>query len=101
VNPYQIVANNSHFYLIGNYDKYDDVSHYRLDKMTCVNILNELDKTGTIEVSLHCNEDAMFYWALQYGPYVEIIEPQSLRERIKHAVQEMSKKYAREGKSYE
>jgi predicted DNA-binding transcriptional regulator YafY len=63
--------------------------------------IKKLDKTGTIEVSLHCNEDAMFYWALQYGPYVEIIEPQSLRERIKHAVQEMSKKYAREGKSYE
>ena len=41
VNPYQMVANNGKFYLIGNYDKYDNVSHYRLDKMTDVQILDE------------------------------------------------------------
>jgi predicted DNA-binding transcriptional regulator YafY len=155
VNPYQIVANNSHFYLIGNYEKYDDVSHYRLDKMTCVSILDEkakpqkevkdfangfhlpkhlaehiymfsgpsvqvklrtdesmmnelvdwlgkdfrirkLDADGTIEVSLPCNEDAMFYWALQYGPYVEILEPESLRNRITDAIIGMAGKYGGE-----
>lgn len=36
VNPYRIVANNGHFYLIGNYDKYDNVCHLRIDKMTQV-----------------------------------------------------------------
>ena len=35
----------------------------------------------------------MFYWALQYGPYVEIIEPESLRKRIKDSIDEMAKKY--------
>lgn len=40
VNPYQIVANNGYFYLIGNYDKYDNVCHLRLDKMTQVQKLN-------------------------------------------------------------
>jgi predicted DNA-binding transcriptional regulator YafY len=152
VNPYQIVANNSHFYLIGNYDKYDDVSHYRLDKMTYVTILNEkakpqkevkdfaqgfnlpkhmaehiymfsgpsvpvrlrtdesmmnelvdwlgkdfrvkkMGETGNIEISLNCNEDPMFYWAMQYGPYVEIMEPVSLRKRIADAVIYMAGKY--------
>lgn len=44
VSPYQIVANNSHFYLIGNYEKYDDISHYRFDKMTCVKMLDERAK---------------------------------------------------------
>jgi predicted DNA-binding transcriptional regulator YafY len=39
----------------------------------------------------------MFYWALQYGPYVEIKEPESLRERMKRAAQEMNKKYSQEG----
>ncbi len=34
VNPYQMVATNGRYYLIGNYDKYDDVSHYRLDRIT-------------------------------------------------------------------
>ena len=41
VNPYQMVANIGKFYLIGNYDKYDDISHYRLDKMTEVEIIDE------------------------------------------------------------
>jgi predicted DNA-binding transcriptional regulator YafY len=154
VNPYQIVANNSHFYLIGNYDKYDNASHYRLDKMTYVTILDEkakpqkevkdfahgfnlprhmaehiymfggpsvpvklltnesmmnelvdwlgkdlkirkIDEDGTIEVTLNCNEDAMFYWAMQYGSYVEIVEPGSLRERIRGAVQGMYNKYVK------
>lgn len=31
VNPYQMVANNGRYYLIGNYDKYDDIAHFRLD----------------------------------------------------------------------
>jgi len=50
VNPYQMVANNGKYYLIGNYDKYDNISHYRLDKMTCVKILDEKIKPSN-EVS--------------------------------------------------
>lgn len=152
VNPYQMVANNGKFYLIGNYDKYDNVSHYRLDKMTDVQILDEkvkpqkeirdfkngfslpkhmaehiymfsgeservkllapatmmdelidwlgkdftvrkTDDEDEIEITLNCNVDSMFYWALQYGPYVEILEPIDLRNRIAKAVQDMADKY--------
>lgn len=155
VNPYQIVANNGFFYLVGNYDKYDNVSHYRLDRMTCVKILDEkvkpkkevkdfangyslpkhmaehiymfggpsvrvkllvsegmmnemidwfgkdfrIKKTGEeglIEITVKCNEEAMFYWALQYGPYVEIVVPASLRERIAGAVEGMREKYVKQ-----
>ena len=45
VNPYQMVTTNGRYYLIGNYDKYDDVSHYRIDKMTDVKILKERIKS--------------------------------------------------------
>lgn len=152
VNPYQIVANNGKFYLIGNYDKYDDISHYRVDKMTNVRILDERVKPqkeitefkngyslpkhmaehiymfggpsvrvkfltdenmmsemvdwfgkdfrvrkigdeGRIEITVNCNENAMFFWALQYGPYVEVVEPILLRKKIQVAVEEMNKKY--------
>lgn len=152
VSPYQMVANNGHFYLIANYDKYDNISHYRLDKMTCVKILddkvkpqkaikdfsqgfslpkhmaehiymfsgpsvrvkllapadmmNELidwlgkdffvkkaDNDEEIIITLNCNEESMFYWALQYGPYVEVLEPESLRSRIAESVKKMAKKY--------
>lgn len=152
VNPYQIVANNGFYYLIGNYDKYDNVSHYRIDKMTDVEILEQSVKPkkevvefakgynlpkhmaehiymfggpsvrtkilvpenmmnemidwlgkefrvrktaqdGMVEITVTCNEQAMFYWALQYGPYVEVIEPETLRNRIAVGVNEMVLKY--------
>ena len=150
-NPYQIVANNGKFYLICNYDKYDNVAHIRIDKMTDVKILDEkakpmrlvpelakgldlprhmaehmymfggpsvpvklsttanmmsnlvdwfgkdfriLNQDGDkITVRVVCNEQAMRYWALQYGPYVEVIEPESLRTQLKADVEEMYKKY--------
>ncbi len=41
VSPYQMVATNGRYYLIANSDKYDDFSHYRVDKMTDVKILSE------------------------------------------------------------
>lgn len=152
VSPYQMVANNGHFYLIANYDKYDNISHYRLDKMTCVKILNDkvkpqkaikdfshgfslpkhmaehiymfsgpsvrvkllapadmmnelidwlgkdfivrkADNDEKIIITLNCNEESMFYWALQYGPYVEVLEPESLRSRIAESIKKMAKKY--------
>ena len=151
VNPYQIVANNGRFYLIGNYDKYDNVAHFRIDKMTDVKMLSEkmkpMRKVPEIEKGLNlpkhmaehfymfsgesvpvkirttadmmseltdwfgndftimkkdgdqiiirvvCNYDAMRYWALQYGPYIEVLEPKSLREKLLHDAKEMVDKY--------
>lgn len=151
VNPYQIVANNGRFYLIGNVDKYDDVAHFRVDKMTDVKILDQKAKPmkqvpelshglnlpkhmaehvymfsgesvdikikTTVDlmselvdwfghefrilqhddknmiIRLKCNRSAMRYWALQYGPYVEIIEPIDLREQLLVDAEEMVRKY--------
>ncbi len=151
VNPYQIVANNGRFYLISNYDKYDNVAHFRIDRMTDVRELEEkvkpikeipeldgrldlpkhmaehiymfsgssisiklsttadmmselvdwfgtdfriLEKDGDrIIVRLNCNENAMRFWALQYGPYVEVLEPESLRKTVKEDVAAMAEKY--------
>lgn len=38
VNPYQMVATNGRYYLIGNLDKYDNVSHYRIDRIKSISI---------------------------------------------------------------
>ena len=153
VNPYQMIAANGKYYLLGNLDKYNDISYYRIDKIMNVEIIDEKIKpmkqvkglengldlpkhmaehvymfcgesipiklqcnVGTFDtlidwfgkdirileknldedrivVRLNCNEYAMFYWALQYGPYVEVLEPQSLRAELKEALAEMLKKY--------
>ena len=153
VNPYQIVANNGRFYLIGNYDKYDNIIHFRVDKMTDVRILDEKAKPmkqipelkdglnlpkhmaehmymfsgesipvklettedmmqelvdwfgndfrvekvgdGKIRARVTCNAKAMRFWALQYGPYVEVIEPEALREQLRSDTSAMAKKYER------
>lgn len=152
VNPYQIVANNGRFYLICNYDKYDNIAHFRIDRMTDVrmlpdkikpmkqvpevahglnlpkhmaehiymfsgesvdvtmlaekHIVSELaDWFGTdfwileetddmIKIKVSVNPGAMKYWALQYGPYVEVLSPDSLREQIKGDVAKMYSKYS-------
>ena len=39
VNPYQIAAANGRYYLICNYDKYDNMANYRLDKITDIHLL--------------------------------------------------------------
>ena len=151
VSPYQMISNKGKYYLVGNYDEYDDISHYRLDRITDVEILNEnrkpmktikglenglsiseyiaehvymysgdsiriklrtsenlmdslVDSFGKdfrvsfgedddIVVSLKCNPDAFFYWAMQYGQNIEVLEPESMRDRIKQAAQDIYKKY--------
>ena len=40
INPYQIAAANGRYYLICNYDKYDNVSNYRLDRITDIRLLD-------------------------------------------------------------
>ena len=151
VSPYQMICSKGKYYLIGNYDAYDDVSHYRLDRITDVEILKDARKPlktikgmenglniaehiaehvymfsgesqhfkfranenlmdtivdnfgkdirvnygedNDIVVDLRCNPDAFFYWVMQYGKYTEVLEPQSMRERIKQASYEVYKKY--------
>ncbi len=40
VNPYQIAATNGRYYLICNYDRYDDVANVRLDRISDIKILD-------------------------------------------------------------
>ena len=39
INPYTMVANGGKYYLICNYDKYDNLSHYRIDRISNIEIL--------------------------------------------------------------
>ena len=44
VSPYQMVAKEGKYYLICNFDKYDDISNYRLDRIRNIRILDERAK---------------------------------------------------------
>ena len=151
VSPYQMISNKGKYYLIGNYDEYDDISHYRLDRIADVEILKEnrkpikeingfenglslseyiaehvymysgesihvkirtkdsmmdalidafgkdfrvsLDGEDDIIASLKCNPDAFFYWAMQYGHNIEVLEPESMRMRIRESSLDIYRKY--------
>ena len=151
VSPYQMFSHRGRYYLVGNCPEYDNISHFRLDRITDVEILKEKCKpmktvkglenglnisqyisehvymyTGDsiriklrtnenmmdslvdgfgkdfkveyaeeddIIATLKCNPDAFFYWAMQYGQNIEVLEPESMRERIRQASLEIYKKY--------
>lgn len=41
ISPYQMAAREGKYYLICNYDKYDDISNYRLDRISDIQITDE------------------------------------------------------------
>ena len=41
INPYQMVAANGRYYLICNLDRYSDLAHYRVDRITNLNVLDK------------------------------------------------------------
>ena len=46
-----------------------------------------------VSVSLYASVNAMEYWATQYLNYVEILKPDSLREKIAASIEAAAKKY--------
>ena len=151
VSPYQMISNRGKYYLIAKTEEYENLSHYRLDRIVNVEILKDKNKPiksihgyesglnlkdylaehfymysgesihiklkahenlmdnlvdsfgkdfrvvpegeDEIIVSLKCNPDTFFYWAMQYGLNIEVLEPESMRKRIQSACKEIEKKY--------
>lgn len=44
ISPYALIWSEDKYYLVGNYDKYDNISHYRLDRMENVKITDEYSR---------------------------------------------------------
>ena len=55
--------------------------------------VNFREKDGNIYAELKVNEQALLYWALQYGEEVEIISPIITREKLKQKLKDIIKKY--------
>ena len=62
ITPYQMVAQDGKYYLICNYDKYDDISNYRVDRIRNIQILEENGKPfETLKWSGHQKMDLNKY----------------------------------------
>ncbi len=44
ISPYALIWSEDKYYLVGNYEKYDNLSHYRLDRMENVTITDEASR---------------------------------------------------------
>ena len=144
ISPIQMVTTNGRYYLIANTDGHDNISHYRIDRMTDVKMLDEpalellsqsnpvtdcvgglnlpkhmaehiymfsgksihvkfwtndfmmdclvdwfgkdfcilQNQDDAILVEVNVNEHAIKYWIMQFGEYVEVVTPVTLREEI-------------------
>lgn len=51
------------------------------------------EKVNTVEATVHVHPTAMTHWALQYGKYVTILQPESLRDEIIATAQTILNKY--------
>ncbi len=151
VSPYQIAAANGRYYLICCTNPHNNVSHYRLDRINGIrlldtpvrpqktvqglelglnlpkhmaehlymfsgesepvrfrmkkHILNDvIDWFGAdiafsdegedeVTASVNVNRKAMKLWAVQYGPYVKVLSPETLAEEVKEALKTALKNY--------
>lgn len=48
---------------------------------------------GQVAVSFTSNESDLYLWALEHGDMVEVLEPQSVRNKIRNAARSMAKSY--------
>lgn len=155
VNPYQIILANGKYYLIGNVDKYDNVTHFRIERIwdiemesskrkdpkkvtelkkgldlpkhmlehiymfggesvavtlriengvigdiidwlgTEIEIVQEEDGIHSL-VMFKANQNAMKYWAMQFGEKVVVLKPDSLRRQIKDLILNIKDNYFEE-----
>ncbi len=49
INPYQIATTNGRYYLICSNNKYDNISNYRLDRITDIKLLSTSNKAAEIK----------------------------------------------------
>ena len=69
VNPYQLAATNGRYYVICNNDRYDDLAHYRVDRITEIRLLDTpvkpietvTGKKGRLDLSEHMTEHIFMF----------------------------------------
>ena len=44
-------------------------------------------------VKVVVNKEAFFYWAMQYGMHIEVLEPLDIRQRVVEAIKMIGEKY--------
>lgn len=84
INPYQMAAKDGKYYLICNYDKYNDISNYRIDRIKNIVILDEkikpFDKledvkSGRLNLNNYMKEHIYMYSSANEKVTFRIVKP--------------------------
>lgn len=149
VSPYEIVVSHGRYYLLCCKEPYNQISNYRIDRMTEMKVLEKFpqrplsdtegtkfpqklaeqlymycgneetvtfiaemqilgdvldwfgtdlqmkpaERVNTVEITVQVHPTAMLHWAMQYGKYVTVMKPESLREEIAQTAREIMEKH--------
>lgn len=89
---YMYSGENKHILLKVKRDNISDVIDWF---GTEYHIIKQQEESVTIR--LYANEDAVVFWALQYGRIAEVLKPESLRGKIWDKVKELERMYGEGG----
>ncbi|MBR3447213.1 MAG: WYL domain-containing protein [Oscillospiraceae bacterium] len=153
VSPYEIAVSHGRYYLICCKEPHRTISHYRIDRITDIRIIEQFERLpveqlsgqhtlpenlaeqlymysgetvtcefladtkilgdildwfgscaeisraeqpSLLQVTVQVHPTAMQHWALQYGQYVTVLSPESLRSSLAEIVHNLAKRYPRE-----
>ena len=84
ISPYQMAAKDGKYYLICNYDKYNDISNYRIDRIKNIEILDdkikpfkELETASgkCLDINEYMNEHIYMYSSAREVVTFKIVKP--------------------------
>ena len=91
VSPYALIWNDGKYYLVANYEKYDDFSHYRVDRMKQVNIVSEpvrpLGEVSRFNEGFDECDYVNSIFEMYAGSYVDYIDLKCAMSCIEHVVE--------------
>ena len=90
VSPYALIWNDGKYYLVANYDKYDNFSHYRLDRMRQVDVLLEpsrpLIQFSRYDESFDENDYMGGVFGMYAGTYEDYVYLRCSSECLEHLI---------------
>ncbi len=91
VSPYALIWNDGKYYLVANYEKYDNLSHYRVDRMREVELLSQHTRPLSEVSDFSDGFDERAYVSRVFGMYagtdVETVELKCAGESLEHIVE--------------
>ncbi len=91
VSPYALIWKDGKYYLVANYEKYDDFSHYRVDRMRQVNILSQpvrpLHEISRFRNGFDEGDYMSSLFSMYAGSYVDYIDLRCAVSCMEHVVE--------------